>query len=61
MLKPKSIVVVLANDICPTNADGVMPYKQNSDLFYLTGLDQEDTVLVMMPACDPVRLTASTP
>jgi len=54
MLKPKSIVVVVANDIMPTNADGVMAFKQNADLFYLTGIEQEETVLVMMPdAVDP--------
>ena len=49
MLKPNSIVVLHANDILPTNADGVMAFKQNADLFYLTGIDQEETVLVMMP------------
>ncbi|MEM1082739.1 MAG: aminopeptidase P N-terminal domain-containing protein [Verrucomicrobiota bacterium] len=54
MLKPNSIVIVHANDIYPTNADGVMPFKQNADLFYLTGVDQEETVLVMFPdAKDP--------
>src|SRR5688572_33031484 len=49
LLKPNSIVIVLANDIYPTNADGSMAFKQNADLFYLTGVDQEDTVLVLMP------------
>lgn len=54
LLKPNSIVIVLANDIYPTNADGTMAFKQNADLFYLTGVDQEDTVLVLMPdAKDP--------
>jgi Xaa-Pro aminopeptidase len=54
LLKPNSIVIVLANDIFPTNADGTMAFKQNADLFYLTGVDQEDTVLVLMPdAKDP--------
>jgi len=53
-LQPNSIVIVLANDILPTNADGTMAFKQNSDLFYLTGVEQEDTVLVLMPdAKDP--------
>jgi Xaa-Pro aminopeptidase len=53
-LKPNSMVIVLANDIYPTNADGTMPFKQNSDLFYLTGVDQEETTLVLMPdAVDP--------
>jgi len=54
LLKPNSIVILRANDIYPTNADGTMPFKQNADLFYLTGVDQEDTVLVLMPdAVDP--------
>ena len=54
LLKPNSMVIVHANDIYPTNADGTMAFKQNSDLFYLTGVDQEETVLVLMPdAVDP--------
>ncbi len=54
LLKPQSIVILCANDVMPTNADGTMAFKQNSDLFYLTGVDQEDTVLVLMPdAVDP--------
>lgn len=54
MLKPNSIVIVHSNDVLPTNADGVMAFKQNADLFYLTGVDQEETVLVLMPdAGDP--------
>jgi Xaa-Pro aminopeptidase len=54
LLKPNSMVVIHANDIYPTNADGTMSFKQNSDLFYLTGVDQEETVLVLMPdAVDP--------
>lgn len=48
-LKPKSIVVVLANDIMPTNADGTMPFKQNTNLFYLTGVDQEETAVILAP------------
>jgi Xaa-Pro aminopeptidase len=53
-LKPNSVVILHANDIYPTNADGTMPFKQNSDLFYLTGIDQAETVLLLMPgAVDP--------
>jgi Xaa-Pro aminopeptidase len=53
-LKPNSIVIVHANDVYPTNADGSMAFKQNADLFYLCGVDQEDTILVLMPdAQDP--------
>jgi Xaa-Pro aminopeptidase len=54
LLKPNSMVIVHANDIYPTNADGTLPFKQNSDLFYLTGVDQEETTLLLMPdAFDP--------
>lgn len=54
LLKPNSIVIVHSNDIYPTNADGSMAFKQNSDLFHLTGVDQEETVLVLLPdAGDP--------
>lgn len=48
-LRPQSVAVVHANDIYPTNADGVMPFVQNSDLYYLSGVDQEETVLVLCP------------
>lgn len=54
LLKPNSLVVVHSNDIYPTNADGTMSLKQNSDLLYLTGIDQEESVVVLMPdAIDP--------
>jgi len=46
-LKPKSLVVIHANDLMPTNADGTLPFQQNSDLFYLTGVNQEETILVL--------------
>lgn len=48
-LKPGSVAVFNSNDIMPTNADGTMKFRQNSDLFYLTGVDQEESVLVMCP------------
>jgi Xaa-Pro aminopeptidase len=48
-IKSNSVVVVNANDIMPTNADGSMRYRQNSDLFYLSGVDQEETILVLCP------------
>lgn len=48
-LKPKSIVIVHSNDIMPTNADGTMNFKQNSDLFYLSGVDQEESILLLAP------------
>ncbi len=48
-LKPNSVVVIRANDILPTNADGTVPFVQNSHLFYLTGIDQEETIFLMAP------------
>lgn len=48
-LKPGSIAVFTSNDIMPTNADGSMGFRQNSDLLYLCGIDQEETSLVIFP------------
>ena len=49
LLPPRAIVVLNANDILPTNADGTHPFFQNSDLFHLTGIKQEETLLVLFP------------
>jgi Xaa-Pro aminopeptidase len=46
-LKPNSLALFVSNDIMPTNADGSMGFRQNSDLFYLSGIDQEETILVL--------------
>lgn len=48
-MKPNSIVVLNSNDILPSNADGTLKFKQNSDLFYMTGIEQEETILLMFP------------
>lgn len=48
-LKPNSIALFVSNDILPTNADGSIGFVQNSDLFYLTGVDQEETILLLYP------------
>ena len=48
-LKPNSIALFTSNDILPTNADGSMGFVQNSDLFYLSGVDQEETLLLIYP------------
>jgi Xaa-Pro aminopeptidase len=48
-LKPGSVAVFNSNDTMPTNADGTMKFRQNSDLFYLTGVDQEESILVICP------------
>lgn len=48
-LKPNSVAVFNSNDIMPTNADGSMPFRQNNDLLYLSGIDQEESILVIAP------------
>src|SRR5688572_13343361 len=53
-LPPRSVVILHANDVLPTNADGTLGFVQNSDLFYLSGADQEETILMLFPdAPDP--------
>ncbi len=48
-LKPASLALLNSNDTMPTNADGHLPFRQNNDLFYLTGVDQERSILVICP------------
>lgn len=48
-MKPNSIAVFQSNDEMPFNADQFHPFKQNSDLFYLSGIDQEETILLIYP------------
>ena len=43
-----SIVILNSNDLMPKNADQLMPFIQNSDLYYLSGIDQEETILVLI-------------
>ncbi len=49
LLPPHSIAVTNANDVPPTNADGTLPLVPNSDLFYLSGIEQEESILVIAP------------
>lgn len=48
-LPPGALVIVNSNDIMPTNGDGTMSFRQNSDLLYLTGVDQEESILAVFP------------
>ena len=51
-LLPNSLVAINANDIPLTNADGTLALPANSDLFYLTGIEQEQTILLLYPDAD---------
>ncbi len=46
-MEDNSIAIFNANDIMPTNSDGTMPFIQNSDLFWLSGVNQEESILVI--------------
>ncbi|WP_159949848.1 aminopeptidase P family protein [Polaribacter septentrionalilitoris] len=48
-MKPKSIAVFNSNDIYPIGADSTMPFEQHRDIFYLSGVDQEESVLFLFP------------
>ena len=48
-MMPRSVAVVHANDISTTNADGTAAYYPNSDLFYLSAIEQEETILLLAP------------
>jgi Xaa-Pro aminopeptidase len=49
LLPPNSLAVVNANDVLPLNADAVALFRQNSGLFYLTGVEQEESLLLLYP------------
>jgi len=54
LMGAKALAVVNANDVPPTNADGTLPMEPNADLFYLTGIEQEESVLLLFPdAAEP--------
>jgi len=50
----QTLAVFNSNDIYPISADGTMPFQQHRDIFYLSGVDQEESILVLFP-------TASNP
>jgi Xaa-Pro aminopeptidase len=48
-LKPNSIAIFNSNDEWPSNGDALHSFKQNSNLFWLTGIEQEDSMLILYP------------
>lgn len=48
-MKKGGLAIFNSNDIYPTSADGSMPFKQATDIFYLSGVDQEESILVIFP------------
>jgi Xaa-Pro aminopeptidase len=50
-MKPNSLAVFNSNDIYPISADSTLPFEQHRDIFYLSGVDQEESVLLLFPDC----------
>ena len=50
-MKPNSLAVFNSNDIYPISADSTMPFEQHRDIFYLSGVDQEESILILFPDC----------
>ncbi len=50
-MTPNSLAVFNSNDIYPISADSMMPFEQHRDIFYLSGVDQEESILILFPDC----------
>jgi Xaa-Pro aminopeptidase len=48
-MKPNSVAIFNSNDIYPVSADSTLPFAQHRDIFYLSGVDQEESILVLFP------------
>ena len=48
-MKKNSIAFFNSNDIYPVSADSTLPFEQHRDIFYLSGIDQEESILVLCP------------
>jgi Xaa-Pro aminopeptidase len=55
-LKKNSVAIFLSNDEHQWNGDATHNFKQNSDLFWLSGVDQEDCILVLSPDCPVIEM-----
>lgn len=48
-MKPNSVAIFNSNDIYPVSADSTLPFAQHRDIFYLSGVDQEESILLLFP------------
>jgi len=55
-LNKNSLAVFYSNDQCPRNGDQYHPFRQSSDFFYLTGIEQEKSILLLAPGCPNKKL-----
>ena len=53
-MRPNSMAIFVSNDEIPSNGDALHAFKQNTDLYWLTGVEQEDSMVILFPNCpDP--------
>ena len=50
-MRPDSIAIFVSNDEWPSNGDALQAFKQNTDLYWLTGVEQEDSMVILFPDC----------
>ena len=55
-LLPKGLAIFNSNDIYPISADSTLPFRQHSDILYLSGIDQEETILLLFPDAKKLEL-----
>ena len=48
-MKPNSVAVFNSNDLYPVSADTTLPFAQHRDILYLSGVDQEESILLLFP------------
>jgi Xaa-Pro aminopeptidase len=51
LMEPDAMAILFSNDQMPRNGDQYFPFRQNSDLFHQTGIEQEKTILLLFPNC----------
>lgn len=54
-MAPKALAVFNSNDLITTSADSTRPFVQHTDIFWLSGVDQEESVLVLFPQCSDAK------
>ena len=55
-MQENSLALFYSNDQCPRNGDQYHPFRQSSDFFYLTGIEQEKSILLLAPDCPNEKL-----
>jgi Xaa-Pro aminopeptidase len=54
-MKPNSIAIFVSNDEWPSNGDALHHFKQNSDLYWLSGVEQEESMVILFPDCPDAK------